>query len=188
MPSRKEPTGKGGNPNPSSRRFSSEYNPRTGRIPGAVAKSTVKRKVDEALEKMLGQAHSNINKALKKGDVRVSMWVVDTVRKVASDRIEPGLLDPLVAAVETFEDIEQISQQALMLAIKGDLTFDQVRAIQEALARHSVLKGVIELADLRREIAEMREAEEGITELGTGHVPSWGKLIDAKPLNKSPAE
>lgn len=133
------------------------------------------------LESLLGKAHDNIKHALGKKDVRTSMWLIDTVRKNAADRVEAGLLDPLVQAVETFEDIETVSHQALLLAIRGDMTFSQLKAVQDALARHSVLKGVVEIGALRREIESLQAHEGGVQDLGSGHLPSWGKIraIDA---------
>jgi hypothetical protein len=144
--------------------------------------------VDEELDKLLGKAHTNIRSALNKGNVSVSMWLIDHVQKKASNRVRPDLLSPLIQAVETFEDIQQVSQQALLLAIQGDMTFDQLKAVQDALARHSVLKGVVEIGDLRRELRDLQSEESNAIDLGTDHLPSWGRLKDVTPANKQPAE
>lgn len=174
-----------GNPNPSpSTRFSRANQPpdtvKRGPKPGSKNRATVKKLVDAELEKMLGDAHKNIAKSLKKGDIRTSMWIVDTVAKRASDRVDPELLQPLVQAVETFDDISTVSKHALLLAIQGDMTFDQLKAVQDALARHSVLQGVVEIADLRRELREL-EKDQQVNDLGTGHIPTWGRLKDVTP-------
>jgi hypothetical protein len=177
-----------GNPNPSpSTRFTSDRQP-AQRGKRGPAKTKVRRLVDEELDNLLEQAHANIKRALRKGDVRASMWLVETVQKKAANRVRPDLLSPLVQAVETFEDIQTVSQQALMLAISGDMTFDQLKAVQDALARHSVLKGVVEIGDLRRELHELEASENNSVDLGKDHLPSWGRLQEMKPANEQPAE
>lgn len=160
-----------------STQFSSERQPSVrGRKRGSPHKSSINKAADNKLQDMLGQAHTNIQKSLKKGDVKTSMWLVDTVRKERGTRVEAGVLEPLVNALETLDDVEQISQTAILLAIKGDMSFEQLKFTQEALARHAVLGGVIELKRLREEVDEMVNASLPTTRLGTGHIPAWGRL------------
>lgn len=166
-----------------STRFTSENQPpkeKRGRPKGSKSKATIRRAVDQELDRLLGQAHKNIEAALKKKDLRVSMWLIDLHAKRSVDTVDLRELGPLIRAVETFEDIERVSQEAVLLAIQGDLTFSQVKAVQEALARHSVLKGVVEIGDLRRELRELQKEEQG-HDLGTGHLPSWGRMKDITP-------
>lgn len=134
------------------------------------------KKANEKLDAMLGTAHRNIKKSLENGDVKTSMWLVDTVRKDRGTRVEEGVLLPLVGALESLEDVEQISQQAILLAIKGDMSFEQLKATQEALARHSVLAGVIELKKLREEVEEVVNASVSGAKFGSDHIPVWGRL------------
>jgi len=172
------------NPNPSpSTRFTSENNPRPGRKKGQT--NARSKRIDKKLDDMLGDAHKNIQESLKKGHVGTSMWLVDKVSKERGTRVEEGVLKPLADALETIEDVERISKHALVLAISGDMSFEQLKAVQEALARHSVLAGVIELRKLREEVEAMSREAEPAAEIGKGHLPSWGKL---KPVDVPDAE
>lgn len=160
-----------------STQFSSERQPTVrGRKRGSPHKSSINKAADSKLDSMLGQAHKNIKKSLEKGDVKTSMWLVDTVRKDRGTRVEEGLLEPLIGALETLEDVEQVSQTAILLAIKGDMSFEQLKFTQEALARHAILGGVIELKRLREEVDEMVNATLPQAKFGAGHVPAWGRL------------
>lgn len=172
-----------GNPNPSpSTRFTKENQPKNrGRKKGSPRKSVVNVKAEQKLSDMLGKAYDNVKKSLEKGDVKVSMWLIDQARKERADVLESGVLDPLVKALDTLEDVEQMSQQSVLLAIKGDMTFPQLKAVQDALARHSVLKGVIELSRLREEIEQLRQNETDPHDLGSDHIPDWGRLKDITP-------
>lgn len=171
-------------------RWTKETAPRPGGKPGRVSTrvKVLKEKVDLKLEDMLGQAHTNVQKALKKGDIRTSMWLVDLIRKERNSTLEESVLAPLIGALETVEDVAQISKMALMLAIKGDMSFEQLRFVQEALARHSVLSGVIELRNLRNEVDEvMRAVEAKPAAMTREHLPSWGKLArDVTPTHPHP--
>lgn len=165
-------------------RWTKDTAPRPGGKPGRVSVrvAAVKEKVTLTLDEMLGQAHTNVLKALKKGDIRTSMWLVDTLRKERGSTLEAGVLSPLVGALETLDDVAHVSHQALLLAIKGDMTFDQLKCVQEALARHSVLKGVIELRTLRNEVEDMvRAAEAKPVGFSRDHIPKWGRLAKADP-------
>ena len=169
------------NPSPSTR-FQKGNKASPGRPKGSPNKATVKRKVDHCLSKMLGQAHKNVADSLKKGHVTTSIWLIEHLRRGKEESFEEGVLAPLVQALETIEDVEQISKQAVLLAIKGDMTFNQVRAVQEMLARHTVLKGAIEIASLRREMEELRSLSSESGGFGVDHYPSWmnSPLIEGK--------
>lgn len=151
-------------------------------------------RMNRKLDEMLGQAHLNVSKALKKGDVPTSRWLIEHLASEQGNRVPKGLLAPLVQALETLEDVAQVSKRALLLAIDGDMTFEQLKYVQEALARHSVLAGVIELRKLRDEVKEMVEANDiKPSVLGKDHLPSWGRLAkDVTPTHdvgqKLPAE
>lgn len=164
-----------GNPNPSPATRFVKGNPGGGKPKGATLKP-VTRRANAKLDEMLGQAHRNIKKSLRQEDVRVSMWLIDRVSKDRGTRVEKGLLEPLVEALETIEDVEVISRRALLMAIEGDMSFEQLQAVQEALARHSVLAGVIELRQLREEVDKLAQDNKPVTQLGNGHIPDWGKL------------
>lgn len=174
-----------GNPNPSpTTRFGPGNTSGKGRPRGGVAKSALTRRTEEKLDDMLGVAHKNIKTALNKRDVKVSMWLVDRVAKERGTRVEKGLLEPLIEALESIEDVEQISKQCVLLAINGDMSFEQLTAVQEALARHSVLAGVIELRKLREEVDQLAQDQEPTKQLGSGHLPEWGKLKTINPENE----
>jgi hypothetical protein len=151
-------------------------------------------RVNKKLDEMLGQAHKNVAKALQKGDVPTSRWIIEHLRDEDGKRIPKGVLAPLVQALDTLEDVAQVSKRVLLLAIEGDMTFDQLKFVQEALARHSVLAGVVELRKLRDEVEAMARANDlKPSVLGRDHLPSWGRLAkDVTPTHdaaqKLPAE
>jgi hypothetical protein len=142
-------------------------------------------RVRNKLDEMLGQAHTNVAKALKKGDVPTSRWIIERLAEEHGNRMPKGLMAPLVQALETLDDVAQISKQVLLLAIEGDMTFDQLKFVQEALARHSVLSGIVELRKLREEVEAMAEANNiKPAALGRDHLPSWGRLAkDVTPTH-----
>jgi hypothetical protein len=152
------------------------------------------RAVRLKLDQMLGDAHRNIAKALKKGDVPTSRWLVEHLTKEDGIRAPRDLLEPLVQALETLDDVAEVSKRAVLMAINGDMTFDQLKFVQEALARHSVLSGVVELRKLREEVQAMVDAANIAPQvLGRDHLPSWGRLAkDVTPTHaagqKLPAE
>jgi hypothetical protein len=165
-----------GNPNPSP---STRFKPGNPGGPGSsINKGKVQQLADDKLDEMLGKAHENVKKALNKGDVRVSMWLVDAVRKQRGLRVEEGLLDPLVDAIDSLDDVEYVSKQALLLAIKGTMNFEQLKAVQEALARHSVISGTVEIRRLREEIDEMRQQSSADMTITKDTLPTWGRLRD----------
>lgn len=173
-----------GNPNPSpATRFPKGY--KGGGKPKGATLKPITRRVNAKLDEMLGQAHRNIKKSLKAEDVRVSMWLVDRVAKDRGTSVEKGLLEPLVNALETLDDVEVISRRALLMAMDGDMSFEQLQAVQEALARHSVLAGVIELRQLRDEVDKLAQDNKPATQLGNGHIPNWGKLKTINPEAES---
>lgn len=189
-----------GNPNPSPKtRFTSRDgdNPppkSPGRPRGSVQVTPKVKAIRQKLDEMLGQAHKNVAIALKKGDVKTSIWLIDHLQGLEESRLPKDLLTPLVNALETVEDVAQVSKSALLLAINGDMTFDQLKFVQEALARHSVLSGVVELRKLREEVQAMVDAANIAPQvLGRDHLPSWGRLAkDVTPTHaagqKLPAE
>ena len=152
-------------------------------------------RLHKKLDDMLGQAHQNVAKALRKGDVPTSRWLIEHLAEENGSKLPKGLLAPLISALETLDDVAQISKRALLLAIDGDMTFEQLKFVQEALARHSVLAGVVELRRLREEVEAMTKAADigKPTVLGRDHLPSWGRLAkDVTPTHdagqKLPAE
>lgn len=170
-----------GNPNPSpATRFKPGQAPKSDK-PRGPTKTRVRKLADEKLDDMLGLAHKNVALALRKKNIGVSTWLIDRAAKERGTRIEAGLLEPLVGALETVEDVERISKSALLLAIKGDMSFEQLKAVQEALARHSVLAGVIELRLLREEVERMTRDVDSPATFTRDHMPSWGRL---KPEDK----
>jgi hypothetical protein len=181
-----------GNPDPSpEHRFTAENNPGRGRQKGALASTVTKKvnaKVEEKLHDMLGKAHLNIKAALNKRDVKTSMWLIDKLKRDEGTQLKKGklsdLLGPLANALDSLDDVETISKAALLLAIDGDMNFEELKAVQEALARHSVLAGVIELGKLREEVAKMSEASAPSKALGNDHMPDWGKLKDITPVKE----
>ena len=187
-----------GNPNPKGQ-WSGPDGPKPppkspGRPRGTPARSEKTVKLHKKLDEMLGQAHLNVAKALKKGDVPTSRWVIERLAEEQGSRMPKGLLAPLIQALGSLDDVAQISKQALLMAIDGDMTFDQLKFVQEALARHSVLAGVIELRKLREEVEAMTKANDvRPTVFGREHLPSWGRLAkDVTPTHdatqKLPAE
>lgn len=178
-----------GNPNPKGQWSGPDGDRPPPKSPGRPRGVKVTEKtfaVRKKLDDMLGQAHMNVAKALKKGDVSTSRWLIEHLKAEQGERIPKGLLAPLVSALETLDDVAQVSKQALLLAIEGDMTFDQLKFVQEALARHSVLAGVIELRRLREEVEGMVKAADlgKPTVLGNGHLPSWGRLAkDVTPTH-----
>lgn len=159
--------------------------PKGGRPRGKTSVSPKTRAVRQKLDDMLGQAHKNVAAALKKGDVPTSRWLIEHLNAQEGSRVPKGLLDPLIGALETLEDVAQVSKQVLLLAIQGDMTFDQLKFVQEALARHSVLSGVVELRKLREEVAELLDAGTVKPKLmNKDHLPSWGRLAkDVTPTH-----
>lgn len=168
------------NPNPSPNTRFQKGNPGGGNKFGPKG-VTVTKRANAKLDDMLGLAHKNVKAALKRGNVSVSTWLIDTARKERGTTVEQGLLEPLVNALESLDDVEKISKQAVLLAINGDMSFEQLKAVQEALARHSVLAGVIELRKLRDEVDRMAEDDRPEAQIGRDHLPDWGKLKDATP-------
>jgi urease gamma subunit len=160
--------------------------PKGGRKPGSARISEKTVRVRQKLDEMLGQAHMNVAKALKKGDVPTSRWLIEHLREEGDSRIPKGLLKPLVQALETLDDVAQISKQVLLMAIDGDMTFEQLKFIQEALARHSVLSGVVELRKLREEVVALMEANDiKPAQFGRDHLPVWGRLAkDVTPTHE----
>lgn len=160
-------------------RFTSKTAPRTGRKPGTKNKAPIERAVEDRLDEMLDAATRNIEAALAAGDAKTSMWFIEHMRRQRGTRVEKGLLAKLGAALDRIEDIELVSRRAVLLAIDGDMTFEELTAIQAALGRHSSLAGLIELKGLREELAELRDEVSGNkTENGMQHAPAWGRLIE----------
>lgn len=147
----------------------------------AVSKK-VKEKVALKLDDLLGKAHENVRVALNKRDIKTSTWLIDKLSKERGLSLAKGLLEPLVDALKTLDDVQEISKRALLMAIEGDMTFEQLKAVQEALARHSVLSGVIELRRLREEVESMTTAAEPTKMIGRDYMPAWGKLKDVTPV------
>lgn len=178
-----------GNPNPSPKtRFTKETRPKGGRKPGALASTVTKQvnaKVEKSLESMLGKAKANVMTSLNKRDVKTSIWLIDKLKRDEGTRVKQGalsaLLGPLAEALKSLDDVEKISKAALLLAIEGDMSFEELKAVQEALARHSVLAGVIELKKLRDEVDAMVEADKPTNVITKDHMPAWGKLRDVTP-------
>lgn len=178
-----------GNPNPKGQ-WTGPDGPKpppksTGRPVGRLTRAEKTVKINKKLDELLGQAHTNVARALKKGDVPTSRWVIERLAEEHGNRMPKGLMAPLIQALDSLDDVAQISKQVLLLAIDGDMTFDQLKFVQEALARHSVLAGVVELRKLREEVEAMTKANETKpTVLGNNHLPSWGRLAkDVTPTH-----
>ncbi len=178
-----------GNPNPKGQ-WSGPDGPKPppkspGRPVGRLTRAEKTVKINKKLDELLGQAHTNVARALKKGDVPTSRWVIERLAEEHGNRMPKGLMAPLIQALDSLDDVAQISKQVLLLAIDGDMTFDQLKFVQEALARHSVLAGVVELRKLREEVQAMADAANiKPTVLGRDHLPSWGRLAkDVTPTH-----
>ncbi len=130
------------------------------------------------LDAMLGVATQNVEQALADGDVKTSTWFIEHLHKVRGTRLPKGLLTPLAGALEKLDDIETISRQSLLLAIDGDMTFEELKATQEALGRHANLAGMVELGRLREELEQLKEEAAAQPPVGMGHAPRWGRLLD----------
>lgn len=147
-------------------------------------KTRAKEKVDGLVEEMFAEmdkmAAANVLEALRKKNAKVSMWYLDQRAKQLGTRLPSGLLRPLIQAVETLEDAELISKQALLLAIDGEMSFEQLKAVQEAVARHSTLSGLVALRELRSDLDAIRneEASGAARKIGMTHAPVWGRLRD----------
>lgn len=159
--------------------FTSENNPRPGGKKGrrwsrSEVRLRVERMVQEELDRILGLARENIEAAINAGDLKMSAWFVQEYNR----RMGTRLLQPLKNAVERIEDVEEVSKESLLMAIQGTMSFEELQAIQEALARHSVLSGMVELRKLRAELEEIQE-ETGVGDKasqGVEHLPAWGRL------------
>lgn len=161
-------------------RFTSTNQPaKRGRPKGRPNRSTILKHGLEGLDKMLDKSFENVTKSIEKGDIATSKWLIERADRREQERMSAEALAPLmevITQIKTMEDIERVSEYALLLMIKGDMTFDQLRSTQEALARHTVFKGTIELSTLRAELEELREHASGGVAAKTDHFPAWGKL------------
>jgi hypothetical protein len=141
-------------------------------------KQRVEEGVDAEFDRLYQQARKNVEAALKRGDKTVSMWFIDTYLYRKGKRIEV----PLVSDVSTPEGLRALSEEALAQVKEGKLPLDQLKLLQDAIARHIVLTDSGLLGEMRREIEELQLALQAKNH-GAEHMPAWGRLraITAAP-------
>lgn len=162
-------------------KFTSENQPaKRGRPKGRKNNRTLALQDNPHAEDLTKRSLLNIKQAIEKGNLPTSRWFIERSDRMQAERLRANLFLPLVQSlggIDSVDDLERISKHALLLMVKGEMTFDQLKYVQEALARHTVLKGTIEIAELRAQLEELQKDVGGgkLVDM-TDHYPSWGKL------------
>lgn len=158
-------------------KFTSENAPRQGGKPGRVMRGPLKTAIKAKLDKLFEKATVNVAREINKGSASTSMWFLEFMAKQKSSHLERRLtINSLTAKLERLEDLVMISRQAVQAGLEGELGFDEVKAIQEMLARHSVIEGMLQLKQMREEIDKIGRELGDTSPLGLEHVPTWGRL------------
>lgn len=156
-------------------RFTAETAPRQGGKKGRRfkwKKTKLQELFEERMDHLMHMSLENIERAIESGDVATSMWFIGQ-RLKKRDR---KLLRPLQLAVKNLDDVERVSLETVERALSGKMTFEEAKAIQETLARHSALSGMVELSRLREELDQFKAAQGVDDKMSVDHMPAWGRL------------
>ena len=82
----------------------------------------------------------------------------------------------LLTKLEQFSDIQEISREAILLLMDGDMSFEQVQDLQAIIERHAGIEGYMKVEDLRIELERIANAR---TINGSKSIPlmsqvTWG--------------
>lgn len=136
--------------------------------------------MEDELQSMVGLAHGIVKSRLRRKDPVFARWFLEHHARTSGTR----LLTPLVSATRSMPDVETVSREAMLAAIRGIMTFEELKAVQDALMRHTVLNQMIDLRSLRRELDGVMETM-GSSTTSVDHMPAWGRLKEvtaAPPL------
>lgn len=115
-------------------------------------------------------------------------WQVrrDTARflisKLGAPSAEKTYIETKLSGVlNSYEDIGQLSQEAILMAMDGLMSFEQVEHLQKLLMAHATIQGYVELKDLREELERLANMR---TVSGERVIPeesriTWGKGVNA---------
>jgi len=173
--------------------FTSETAPRQGGKRGRTNTRTKVRLlaeeiIEQRMQELFNTSLENVAASIEgsgSGDERVepdvgrSAWFLEMFMKHKGRRLKKTI----DLQIRTLDDVENISIETVERVLRGDLTFEEAREIQEMVARHVSLSGVVELTNLRAELDEFKTTHNIGTDHSNEHMPAWGRLkeITAKP-------
>lgn len=159
-------------------------------------RKTKKQFLAEQLEELVPAARRNIRTSLREGNVGTSKWTIERMAEARGTRVDLGGGGKML----TFADATEASRDALVEALSGELSLEQLAMVQEAIKGHVQFAALEELQALRAEVEELRAEREttatASTRLPPGSAPRWGgfvqpadaDIVDMTPINGTPAE
>ena len=137
--------------------------------------------LEERMQQLFNTSLRNVEEAIEgdEPDLRMSAWFMETYLKNRGTRLQATIKKN----VKTLEDVETVSTEAVEAALKGEITLEEAKHIQEMIGRHMALSGAVELTRLREELEAFKETHNVGNTHSNAHMPAWGRLqeITSKP-------
>ncbi len=139
----------------------------------AIARKMASKMADEMMDAMLGKSSKIVEEALDAtrtvGDGENAKEVPDlqtrreTARFVLSRFAPPSkaktfIENKLSATLDSFADVENVSQEAIILAMDGLMSMEQVAHLQTLLQNHAAISGYMKIEELREELSRLANA------------------------------
>jgi hypothetical protein len=159
---------------------------RRGR-PRSKASAQAQAIIDDTLTVIDGAAEVNIRDAVTSGNLRASQWWLERRERQHGRRIKMAVDN----AVADAEDVIQIGRQALIQALTGDISLEDLQHVQAALKAHVTLLTAMEIDELKAKVAALEQAQtiNGYSNaLPPNSMPRWGALQNAEDVEFLPEE